>query len=136
MSNQRPPLLTAVIILNVLLGTIALMSAVFLLTFRGMADFGDYVELKAALCVAGTVLGIGSGVWLLKDKKGAAALAIAFSVTLLLFQGLLLYERSFRFVDGTVAIVYAIASGGYLVVRTSGSAGSRPMKDKREQRRK
>jgi hypothetical protein len=94
-----------------------LLSATFLVTFAvlGIGELGEFVALKVGLSVAAGVLGIWSGVWVLKSKRHAQALAVCFSLLLLGFEGLLLYEGSFDPVIGSLVIAYALLSAGYFV---------------------
>ena len=117
MTDQRSRSTTAFCVLNVLFGTMLLMSVAFHVTFAvlGIGDLGDYMQLKVGISLAGTILGIWSGVWLLKQKKHADLLAIAFAACLLSFEGLLLYERTFPPLVGSLVVLYAVASAGYFV---------------------
>jgi hypothetical protein len=117
MSDQRLRFVTGFMLLNVLFGTMMLMSAVFFLTFGTLriVDLGAHVPLKVGISFAGAVLGVSSGVGLLKGWKLADLLAIGFSVALASFEGLLLFEDRVPAVVGWSAVLYAAASAGYFI---------------------
>ena len=116
MADKRPKFVTFVIFVNVFFGTMLLISAAILITFKvfGIGN-NDKVALLAGLFITAGILGISSGVSLLKEKRPAAGLAIAFSVLLLCIEGLLFYEDNFSPVIGSLKGLYAVASAGYFV---------------------